>query len=404
MKHSISLLFAIGLTGVGSGSCTREATSPPGPSPSEEAEEHAGHDHGDEERHEPITLDPNLLAEFGIEVAVAGAGRVEQSLLLTGEIVLNPDRLAHIVPRVGGIVREVRATLGDQVREGEVLTVLESSELAEGKAEYLGAQQRAALTDATLQAKRQLRETGIVSELDFLAAQRDAAEAEIALRSADVRIHTYGFTHAQLAHISAEDEEALLVYELRAPFSGIIVEKHIALGELVTKETDVFLVADLDTVWVQLAVHQRDLAAVRPGMKATIAVGRGLLEAEGTIGHISPVVDAATRTAIARVVLPNTGGAFRPGLFVTARVTVEGVDAAVLVPRSAIQPVEGRPVIFVRTHGGFEPREVVVGRTNEQFAEITSGLTPGDEYAAQGAFTLKAELEKASFGGEGHAH
>ena len=361
-------------------------------------------EHGDDEDHGPIKVAPDVLEEMGIQVAVVAAGKLEQTLHLTGEIVLNPDRLAHIVPRVGGIVRKVHATIGDRVQKGDVMAVLESSELAEAKANYLGAVQRVALAKATLDANQKLQEQGIVSELDFLAAQRSAAEAEITLRAADVKLHTYGFTHTQLAHISAEDEDALLLYELRAPFEGVVVEKHIALGELVTDETDVYLVADLSTVWVNLTVHQKDLAIVKPRLSSVISAARGMHDTQGIISYVSPIVDEATRTAIARVVLSNAERTWRPGLFVTAQVVVDEIDVAVLVPRSAIQLVEGRPAIFVREHGGFEPRRVMVGRTNETSAEITSGLKPGEEYVTQGAFILKAELEKASFGGQGHAH
>lgn len=367
--------------------------------------EEGGHDeHGYEEDRAPLRLEPEILKEMGIQVMVAQPGKLERTLHLTGEIVLNPDRLAHIVPRVGGIVREVHATIGDSVRQGDVLAVLESSELAEAKANYLGAQQRVALTRATLESKKKLQETGIVSELDFLAAQRDAAEAEIMLRAADVRLHTYGFTHEQLSQISSEDEDALLIYELRAPFTGVVVQKHIVLGELVSKETDVFVVADIDTVWVNLTVHQKDLALMRPGLSARISMGRGVQSAEGTISYVTPTVDEATRTALARVVLANSEGAWRPGLFVTAQAVIDELEVAVRVPQSAIQTVEGRPAIFVRENGGFVPRPIILGRTSEKFAEITSGLKPGEEYVAQGAFSLKAELEKASFGGEGHAH
>ncbi|RME40904.1 MAG: efflux RND transporter periplasmic adaptor subunit [Planctomycetota bacterium] len=366
--------------------------------------DHDEHGHGDHHEEGVVTLTPAVLEEMGIETAVAGPGTLEQSVRLTGEIVLNPDRLTHIVPRVGGIAREVRATIGDAVREGDVLAVLESSDLAEAKANYLGALQRVSLTRATLEAKKKLQGQGIVSELDFLAAQRDAAEAEILLRAADVKLHTYGFTHAQLAGIDAQDEEKLLLYEVRAPFAGVLVEKHITLGELVTDETDIFLIADLGTVWVHLTVHQKDLARIRPGIPVVISAGYGFPETRGTIEYVSPIVDESTRTATARVVLSNEDGTWRPGLFVTAQAVVEETTVDVLVPRSAIQMVDGQPAIFVRGEKGFQPHPVVVGRTNETFAEIRGGLKPGEEYVARGAFSLKAELEKASFGGEGHAH
>lgn len=374
-----------------------------------EAREHDAHEegehdeHGHEEHQGPLRLEPESLEEMGIQVAVAQAGKLEQTLHLTGEIVLNPDRLAHTVPRVGGIVREVHATIGDSVRQGDVLAVLESSEIAKAKANYLGAQQRVALTGATLESKKKLQETGIVSELDFLAARRDAAEAEIMLRAADVRLHTYGFTHAQLSHISAEDEDALLTYRLRAPLAGVVVEKHITLGEVVTTESDVFMLADLGDVWVNLAVYQKDLPRIRVGQPVTIVAGEGIGEGSAEIDYISPVVEEATRTAVARATLPNPDGRWRPGLFVTGRLRVETSNVDVLVPEEAIQRLDARTVVFVAAEDGFEPRPVTIGRSDGQRVEITSGLKPGERYVHANAFTLKSELGKAGFE-EGHAH
>ncbi len=365
----------------------------------------AGHDHGSaaHEDEPPIEISEEVMREVGVRVQAAGPRTLQLTRSLSGEVLLNPERLAHIVPRVGGIVRDVRQGIGDQVAAGDVMAVLESRELAEAKARYLAARQRATVAEATLRADQELRARGVVADLDFIAVERDVAEARIALRAADVRLHTYGLTHDELDLILQQDEEELLIYELRAPFSGRVVERHIALGELVTTTSDVFLLADLRTVWVDLTVYPQDLAHIRPGQTVTVTAP-SVGQTTATIEYLSPLVEETTRTASARATLANPDGTWRPGLFVTAEVVVERVDAAVAIPRQALQMLDGQTVVFVEVPRGFAPRAVRLGQVGLTHVEVLSGLAAGTRLATEGAFLLKAEHSRESFAGDGHAH
>ena len=118
-------------------------------------------------------------------------------------------------------------------------------------------------------------------------------------------------------------------------------------------------------------------------------------------------MDETTRTGTARIVVENAAGQWRPGLFVTGVVSVEEIEAAVIVPRTALQTIDGRTVIFVEEEdeeGAFEPRTVTVGATDEASAAIESGLEARERYVAVGGFALKAEMNKASFEHAGHGH
>ena len=175
------------------------------------------------------------------------------------------------------------------------------------------------------------------------------------------------------------------------------------LGENVGAEADVFTVADLSTVWVNLNIYQKDLVIVRKGQTVGIEIGHGIPSVEGKIAWVGPQIDEETRTAKARIELVNSDGSLRPGLFVTAKVAVGSSKAGLMVPKSALQSFEGKTVVFVRTDEGFEPKPVELGRQNETTVEILSGLVPGQTYAADGSFTLKAQLSKGAFG-DGHNH
>ncbi len=200
-----------------------------------------------------------------------------------------------------------------------------------------------------------------------------------------------------------ESNETLAPYPLRTMIDGTVIAKHITLGESASPDRFTFEVADLSTVWADLGVYQRDLDRIRVGQPVRVETGVDGQVAEGVITYVTPVVEESTRTATARVVLDNADGGWRPGIFVVAHVKVSSRDVAVAVPRTALLELHGEQVVFVRDEHGFEARHVVIGSGNDSTVEILSGLLPGEQYAAAGSFTLKAELEKSTFG-DGHAH
>ncbi|MEW6250901.1 MAG: efflux RND transporter periplasmic adaptor subunit, partial [Planctomycetota bacterium] len=348
-------------------------------------------EHGHEEG--PLVLSEKAIRESGIETVEASRGELERTLTLPGEVVLNADKVAHIVPRVSGIVRRVDKNLGDEVQAGEVMAILESRELAEAKAAYLAAQQRLALAEANLKSAAELHTKKIMPDLEFLAIQKAKAEAEIELQSADNKLHALGLAETQLEDVPSH-ATSLAMYELRAPFAGTVVEKHCALGEVLSGEMDAFVLADLSTVWVKITVYSQDMGRVRVGQEVQIRADALGTTATGAISYMAPVANEATRTVFARVDLPNPERQWRPGTFVTAAIVLDRQAVAVAVPIDALQRIKSDSVVFVAEGEGFEPRIVTVGRTNHTQAEITAGLKPGEWYAAKGAVVLKAELGK----------
>jgi len=360
-------------------------------------ESEGGHEEG------VVRLSADEMKEFGIVVREAGPGRLDTFVDLPGEIVINADRQAHVVPRVPGIVREVRKKLGDQVKGGEVMAVLESRELADAKAEYLAARERLALAEANFNREERLWKKKVSAEQEYLDAKQAFAEARINLRSAEQKLHALGFSEDYLKQLPEHLDQTYTRYEMRAPFSGAVIQKHITLGEALNGSSEAFVVADLGTVWVDINVYQKDLVKIHKGQKVVIEIGHDIAPVSGTLSYVGPLVGEETRTALARAELPNPRGDLRPGMFITARVAVGSVDVPLLVPKTALQTLEGKTVVFVLDEDGFEPRPVTVGRENGLQVEIKDGLKPGEKYASTGAFTLKAQLSKGAFGG-GHGH
>ncbi|MCA1765118.1 MAG: efflux RND transporter periplasmic adaptor subunit, partial [Desulfobulbaceae bacterium] len=366
-------------------------------------DEEAGEESEDEHGEEIVRLSAAELEEFGITLATAGPGTLSEYIELPGEIVLNADRMAHVVPRVRGIVRDVKATVGDQVETGQLLAVLESRELADAKAAYFGAVEKESLALANFKREERLWEKKVTSEQEYLDARQALAEARIAGNSAEQQMHALGCDEEKLRTMESGEHASFTHYTIIAPFAGTIIEKHITFGENVGAESDVFTIADLSTVWVNINIYQKDLINIRKGQSVAIEIGHGIPAVEGTIAWVGPRVDEATRTAQARIVLQNPDGSLRPGLFVTARVAVDSLPADIVVAKSALQTFEGRQVLFVQTEEGFEPMPVEIGRKNGKSVEILSGLAAGQTYVSEGAFTLKAQLSKGAFG-DGHNH
>lgn len=387
-----------------------------GPSPEASVEEHANGDehglehddhdeHGDEHGDEAVVrMDAAALARLGLQIAEAGPGDLEISVELPGEVQVNGDRMAHVGPRVGGVAREVLASLGDTVRTGQLLAVLESRDLADSKASYLAAGERNRLAEATFRREERLWREKVSSEQDYLDASNGLAEAGIELRAAEQKLHALGLGDDEVRQLGEEPDTTYTHYRITAPFDGEVIDRHITIGETISAETPVFTIADLSSVWIDLSVYQKDLASIEPGQQVQMRPANNGVKGDGTIEFVQPLLGEETRTALARITMPNKGRRWKPGMFVTASVVVDASQVAVRVPRTALIRMEdGDDVIFVETNDGFEPRPVTLGRRARDHVEVTSGLEPGERYVAAGGFSLKAELGKESFG-DGHGH
>jgi membrane fusion protein, heavy metal efflux system len=339
-----------------------------------------------------IVLTAEQQRAAGIVVEPARAASLAASYQLPGEVKFNEDTTAHVVPRVSGVVEAVPVALGQTVRKGQVLAVISSVTVSDQRADLQAAQKRLQLARTTYEREQRLFDEKISPQQDVQIAEQAMREAEIAVTNARQKLQAVG---------AAPDSAALNRFELRAPFDGTIVEKHIALGEQVREDANVFTVADLRTVWAQISVPAKDLPLVRVGDRVTVRATAFEQSATGQVAYVGSLIGEATRTAQARVTLQNPKTAWRPGLFVNVEMTGESVQAPVTVAADAVQTMDDKTVVFVRTAAGFMPRPVKTGRTDGRRVEILEGLPPGTPHIAVGAFIAKAEAGKAS---ASHSH
>jgi cobalt-zinc-cadmium efflux system membrane fusion protein len=350
-------------------------------------ESKAGHEHGGEKRSK-IVLDEAQTKAAGITVSNAGPATISTVVMLPGEIRYNEDRTAHVVPRLGGVVESVRVNLGENVRKGQVLAVIASTGLSEQRSELLTAQKRLSLARTTYEREKKLWQDKISAEQDYLQARQAMQEAEIAVQNARQKLDALG--------ASATSAGGLNSYEVRAPFGGLVMEKHISLGEAVKEDASIFTISDLSTVWAEVSVAAKDLNAIRVGEKVTVNATAFDAKATGTVAYVGSLIGEQTRTAKARVSLANPNMAWRPGLFVNVEVVSGQTEAPVAVAAEAVQTIENKPTIFLGVPGGFVAQEVSLGRSDGRVVEVTGGLQAGASYASTNSFILKSELGKAS--------
>ncbi len=441
-----------------------------------------GHDdHGDE----VVRLTPKQLKDAGVKIEPLAGGMIATHVTLPAEVGLNQDRVLHVTPRVPGIVTEVHGFLGQDVKEGDLLAVLESPQLGEAKIAFLQAVQAKAIADAelsrqttiskntatlldalrekpeldTLQSQvsglrigtnkgrllsayarvkaaranyareRELREKGLSTEADLLAAQEAfnsyqaeyygafedidftyqlrLLEAQRAARvtssevdNAERRLHMLGLSQAQVASITEQPDVEVARYELTASMPGRIVSKHITPGEKVGTEAPVYTLADLSTVWLNISVYTEYAAQIEVGLRVVVHADNRTTT--GVVDYVSAIVSESTRTVSARVVIDNSDAAWKPGEFVTARVETQRVRAKRVVPIDAIQTYEGREVVFIQDADGIEPVPVRIGRRNDVSVELLGdAIALGTPIVVRNSFLMKAELGKSA---AGHDH
>jgi len=335
--------------------------------------------HADEEGE--IDLSADQIRKAGIEIVRvirSGGG----ALTLPATIEGDPQGMQVVSAAIGGRVVSLTRNLGQSVGRGQSLAVIESREAASLNAEIEAARARLGLAESNLRREQRLFNERVSPEQDLIAARTAATEARIALRLAQQQVSAAGGGGGALNRIA-----------ITAPLSGQVVARSVTLGQTVAADAELFRVADLGRVAVTLALSPADAGKVRPGSMIEIVAGDRRSVAR--VDFVSPILDETTRLASVIAVIDNRSGQWRVGEPVTASIQLAGGGAAaLLVPQSAVQTVEGRSTVFVRTDHGFKATPVTLGSPNGDNVVVTSGLKGDEQLAGPNSFTLKAELGK----------
>ena len=363
----------------------------------------AGHDeHGES----AVKLTPEQIATAKIAL-VKVERRAETGLVeATAQIEPAADRKARVGPRINGRVTALKAGVGDVVKSGTLLALIDSPDLGRAKADYLAALAMAKVTREGADREKALFEKTISSEKDWREAEAASIKARAEKEAAENRLHALGLSDGDLSRMRVEGHYSSTMSML-SPMEGVVVERPVSLGQMVEPSDTLFLIMDLREVWILVDVYERDLSQVRIGQNVRVKVAaypnKDFL---GTVQNIGAVVEQRTRAVKVRVVLQNQSGDLKPGMFAT--VSIEGTSGEthehLFAPAAAIQRDGDTHIVFV-PHGEneFQPRGVKLGHQAGDWVEIEEGLSEGDTVVASRSFALKSEMKKEELGG-GHEH
>ena len=371
------LIAAIG--GFGLAKLTQKAPAAAPATASAEAGEHA----------EQVTLKPQAIQSAGIVTEAVSSGGLSSEILAQGAVTAAPGGQAVLTARAGGAVTRIFKRLGDPVRAGETLAIVESGDAAQIAADRTAAWAKATLAQKTLAREKSLYDQRVSPRQDYEQAQAEAAAANAEARRAQVA--------AGAARVTADGRGVMVA----SPIAGRITAAPASLGAFVEPQTELFRVADPRQIQVEASVTGPDAQRITPGDRAVLelADGRTL---EVAVRSITPGLNAETRAATVVLTLPPGVDALQPGQTLRVRILPTRAAGAggIVVPEEAVQTLEGKDVVFVRTAQGFQAKAVQVGARSAGRVEILNGLSAGQVIATKNAFLLKAELGK----GEGEEH
>jgi cobalt-zinc-cadmium efflux system membrane fusion protein len=331
-----------------------------------------------------VTLTSQQIEAAGIllvrPTVGGGAGAIELPATIAGD----PQGIQIVSAAISGRIVTLTRNLGETVRRGDTLAIIESREAAQLKGQVEASQARASLAQSQLRREQRLFADRVSPEQDLIAAQTAAAEANIALRQAQQQLSAAGGGGGALNRLA-----------LSSPIGGQIIARSAMLGQTVVADAELYRVANLSTVSLSISLSPVDAGLVRPGAPVSVTTpGR---QGTARVTFVSPVLDAQTKLVPVIATMDNRGGQWRVGESINAAIELPGKSGSpeIAIPQIAVQSLGGKTVVFVRTPTGFKAVPVKVGAPSGDRVIIVSGLIGREQVAATNSFTLKAELGKS---------
>ncbi len=346
-----------------------------------------------------VTLAPGVAQQVGIEFVEVQSKSITETIRANAETQYVPSRISRVAPRSPGVVREVKAALGQEVEAGAALAVLESAEFGEAKSLLLQAIGVVELRQKTWEQEKDLAEKKITAGREALQARTEWEEAKLAKQRAEQKLLSLGLTPAQVAEGAAKGDVSPLI-EIVAPFKGTVVEASAVVGEMAGPDKPLYAVAAMERMWAAIDVVETDLPKVEKDQRVAFTVEG--LPGQRFIGKVTAIggeVDDRTRTVKVYADVKNTQGLLRAKMFGRAEITVKPAEPKLLVPKAAVQNDGDCNLVFVSpTKDVFQARKIEVGTVYENGFEVVGGLAAGEKVVTTGSFLLKTEVLRGQMG------
>lgn len=330
-----------------------------------------------------VEITPDGIRISAITVAAAASGELDAAIPASATVEAIPDAEAVLTARAPGTVMRIFKRIGDPVRAGDTLALVESRDASTIAADRAAAAARVSLASKQLARERSLLAQGVSARADY-----ETAQAALAVAQADAGRASAAAGAVRLAR----DGRSIAVV---SPVTGRVTAATASLGQFIAAETELFRVADPSRLQITASLPQADAPRVRTGDRVELTTSDGQM-ITGRVRSTTGVVDRETRGATI-VIEPGAGASLLvPGQLVQARVFASGgaAKSGVMVPQDAVQTIGDRRVVFVRTRSGFKAQTVQVGSRSGGMVAIASGINPATPIATTNAFLLKAEIEK----------
>lgn len=338
-----------------------------------------------------LTLAPEMMERIKLQFAEVKLQGAANQLRTTGTVQANAYKETRVTPLVGGRVTAVNAQLGDYVKKGQTLATIFSTELVQEQMEYLKVEANLNLHVAQAERYRKLAEIGAISVQEKQEVEARLQEHHAEHASHRQKLKLLGMSDAQINNLH-NDSDVKSDVTVPAPSSGVITVRSVNIGQVVAMPDNLFSVTDLSTVWVMANVYEKDFGAMRTGARVTISPPSGR-QFSGTISYLDPRVEPNTRTAQARIEVPNPNQALKIGMFVDVALHTTGTEAALMVPKAALQTVGSEQIVFVHLGGGqFQVRKLQLADEAGDDVRVVSGVSAGEKVVTEGSFFLRAEM------------
>jgi membrane fusion protein, heavy metal efflux system len=310
----------------------------------------------------------------------------------TGTVAFNGDRATQVLSPVSGPVVGIFVTLGAHVSAGTALAAVSSPDFAAAVANFRKAETAYEHLKRVATLDEELFKTDAIAHRDVEQAEADAAAAAADRDAAAEQMRSLGVDRMTIAAIQAGKSVAPLQAVIRAPISGVVVEKLVNPGQLLQAgSTLTFTIADVSSMWVTANVFESDLSAVHRGETATISVDPATPPITGVVDNVAALVDPNTKATGVRIVAPNPRDVLKRDMLVRVAITADRMQSGLLVPTSAVlRDDQNLPFVFVALpRGGFDRRQVTLGPRVGDSYQILLGLTAGERVVSEGGLFLQ---------------
>lgn len=355
-------------------------------------EEEHGHEDGHEELPKSLRLSAEEVTKAGLRTAPVKRVALSSTVVLTGEVVAQPDRTAKLSASTPGRLESVSFNEGSVVKRGDVMAVVRVPDVGRLRGAFAAASARAKAARSNAERFTALKNSGLGADQALVNAESDARAQEAEARALGEQLAALG--------VNADSGSGFLV-SLRAPLSGVVVQRDAVVGQPIGADHVLASIVDLSEVWFLGRVFEKDLAKLRAGARADVQLN-AFPDAhfKGTVDYVSQQIDPTARTLTARVRVANEGGQLRLGLFGRAHIELGDVTATapqLVVPRDSIVDVGAGPAVFIKAaDGDFVLHQVRLGESAMDDVQVLSGVSEGEEVVVSGVFTLKSLLLKST--------